>query len=205
MRHIATLSILLATLPRRAPIDGRIPSHEVRISAQRKTRIRANITATEKIAIEPHFAHFTQAYRARPNDNAPTLTNKRTASAWRICIRRSSDRTIASDLRLVFYSRDQWYPTVGDFPGRGFAPIIGPVYGVGVASSAGSFKGGGFIFSSPTIWLEISETELKFMVAGRSKQLRDLSRAQGPAFTPVAAQRAERANAKVAGTETLIC
>jgi hypothetical protein len=159
----------------------------------------------EKIAIEPHLAHFTQAYRARPSDNAPTLTNKSTASAWRICIRRSSDHTIASDLRLVYYSRDQWYPTVGDLPGRGFAPIIGPVYGVGVASSAGSFKGGGFIFSSPTIWLEISETELKFMVAGRSKQLRDLSRAHGPASTPVAAQRAERTNAKVAGTETFIC
>jgi len=138
-------------------------------------------------------------------DHAPTLTNKSTASAWRICIRRSSDHTIASDLRLVFYSRDQWYPTVGDLPGRGFVPIIGPVYGVDVEPSAGSFKGDGFIFSSSTIWLEISETELKFMVAGRSKQLRDLSRAQGPASTPVAAQRAERANAKVAGTETFIC
>jgi hypothetical protein len=163
------------------------------------------MTATEKIAIEPHLAHFTHAYRARPSDNAPTLTNKSTASAWRICIRRSSDHTIASDLRLAFYSRDQWYPTVGDLPGRGFAPIIGPLYGVDVASSAGSFNGAGFIFSSPTIWLEISETELKFTVAGRSKQLRDLSRAQGPASALVAAQKAEKANATVAGTETFIC
>jgi hypothetical protein len=79
------------------------------------------------------------------------------------------------------------------------------VYGVDVEPSAGSFKGDGFIFSSPTIWLEISATELKFMVAGRSKQLRDLSRAQGPASTPVAAQTAERANARVAGTQTFIC
>jgi hypothetical protein len=205
LRYIATLPILAVTLPRRVPTDGRILPQKVRISAQRKARIRANITATEKIAIEPNLAHLTQAYLARPNDNAPTLTNKSTASAWRICIRRSSGHTIASDLRLVFYSRDQWYPTVGDLPGRGFVPIIGPVYGVGVEPSAGSFKGDGFIFSSPTIWLEISETELKFMVAGRSKQLRDLSRAQGPASTPVAAQRAERANAKVAGTETFIC
>jgi hypothetical protein len=70
LRHIATLSILLATLPRRAPIDGRILSQEARISAQRKARIRANITATEKIAIEPHLAHFTQAYRARPSDES---------------------------------------------------------------------------------------------------------------------------------------
>jgi hypothetical protein len=205
LRHIATLSILLATLPRRAPIDGRILFQEVRISAQRKARISANITATEKIAIEPHRAHFTQAYRARPNDNAPTLTNKRTASAWRICIRRSSDNTIASDLRLVFYSSDQWYPTVGDLPGRGFVPIIGPVYGVEVDPSAGFFNAGGFSFSSSTIWLEISETELKFTVGGRSKQLRDLSRAQGPASTAVAAQTAERANAKVAGPQTFIC
>jgi hypothetical protein len=103
------------------------------------------------------------------------------------------------------YSRDQWYPTVGDLPGRGFVPIIGPVYGVDVVPSVGSFKGDGFIFSSPTICFEISETELKFMVAGRSKQSRDLSRAQGPAFTPVTAQRAERTNAEMAGTETFIC
>src|SRR6516164_10748167 len=102
-------------------------------------------------------------------DHAPTLTNKSTASAWRICIRRSSDHTIASDLRLVFYSRDQWYPTVGVLPGRGFVPIIGPVYGVDVDPSAGFINGDGFIFSSSTIWLEISETELKFTVGvGRS-------------------------------------
>src|SRR6516164_2301624 len=76
----------------------RILCQKVRISAQRKLRIRANTTATEKIAIEPHLAHFTQAYRARPNDNAPTLTNNRTASAWRTCIRRSSDKAIEPDV-----------------------------------------------------------------------------------------------------------
>jgi len=53
--------------------------------------------------------------------------------------------------------------------------------------------------------LEISETELKFIVAGRSKQLVDLSRAQGPASTAVAAQTAERANARVAEMQTFIC
>jgi len=79
------------------------------------------------------------------------------------------------DVWLVFYSKDQWYPTVGVLPGRGFVPIIGPVYGADVESSAGFFNGDGFIFSSSTIWLEISGTELKFTVAGRSKQLRDLS------------------------------
>ena len=54
---------------------------KVRTSAQRKVRIRAKVTATQKIAIEPHLAHLTQSYWARLNDNAPTLTNKRTASA----------------------------------------------------------------------------------------------------------------------------
>jgi len=43
--------------------------------------MRAYTTAMEKITIEPHLAHFTQAYRARPKDNAPTLTNKSTANA----------------------------------------------------------------------------------------------------------------------------
>jgi len=54
---------------------------KVRISAQRTVRMRAYTTAMEKITIEPHLAHFTQAYRARPKDNAPTLTNKSTANA----------------------------------------------------------------------------------------------------------------------------
>ena len=62
------------------PVDGN-PCQTARLSAQRNVRIRANVTATEKIAIEPHRAHFTQTYRARPNDSAPTLTNNRTASA----------------------------------------------------------------------------------------------------------------------------
>ena len=104
-----------------------LPCQKVRISAQRKVKISANTTAAEKIAIEPHLAHFTQAYRARPNDNAPTLTNNRTASAWRTCIRRSSDNSIGSDALPVFYSSDQWYPTVGILPGRGLTPIVGPV------------------------------------------------------------------------------
>jgi hypothetical protein len=60
------------------------------------------------------------------------------------------------------------------------------------------------IFSSLTIWLEISGTELKLMVAGRSKQLREWSRAQGPASTAVAAEMAARAKAKLAGTQTFI-
>jgi len=84
-----------------------LPCQKVRISAQRKVRISANTTAAEKIAIEPHLAHFTQAYRARPNDSAPTLTNRSTASAWRICIRRSSDNAIAYAVRPPLYSSDQ--------------------------------------------------------------------------------------------------
>jgi hypothetical protein len=80
---------------------------ETRSSAQCNVRISAYTAAMEKITIEPHLAHLTQAYRARPNDNAPTLTNKRTANAWRICIRRSSDNAIASDVRSAYYSSDQ--------------------------------------------------------------------------------------------------
>jgi len=60
---------------------GAILHQEARFSAQRSVRMRANATAIEKITIEPHLAHFTQVYRARPNDSAPTLTNRRTASA----------------------------------------------------------------------------------------------------------------------------
>src|SRR6516162_6928213 len=101
LRYIATLPILAVTLPRRAPTDGRILPQKVRISAQRKARIRANITATEKIAIEPNLAHLTQAYLARPNDNAPTLTNKGTASAWRIA---TSDRPATQSPRIFGWS-----------------------------------------------------------------------------------------------------
>ena len=60
---------------------GAILHQDARFSAQRSVRMRAYTIAMEKIAIEPHRAHFTQAYRARPNDNAPMLTNNRTASA----------------------------------------------------------------------------------------------------------------------------
>src|SRR3974377_189720 len=107
LRNIATLLVPAATLPRRKAHPRRIVHQEVRISAQRKVRIRAYTIAMEKITTEPHLTHFTQAYRARPNDSAPTLTNKRTASAWRICIRRSSDNASTWDVRPVLYSSDQ--------------------------------------------------------------------------------------------------
>ena len=95
---------------------------------------------------------------------------------------------------------------MGVLPGRGLVPIIGPVYGFDVDDpSAGFFGGSCLVFSSPTIRLEISGTELKFIVAGRSKQLRDLSRAQGPASTVVATQTAERPNTKAIGNQTFIC
>jgi hypothetical protein len=65
-------------------------------------------------------------------------------------------------------------------------------------------SGFGWVFSSLTILFEISGTELKFIVAGTSKQSRDLSRAHGPALTDAAAQTPERPNTSAAGTQILI-
>ena len=55
-----------------------------------------------------------------------------------------------------------------------------------------------------TICLEISGTELKFTVAGRSKQLRELSRPQGLALAAVAIKTAVRPSIGAVGTPDFI-
>jgi len=44
------------------------------------------MTATEKIPMAPHLAHFARGYRLRPSGNNPALTNKRMVKyrrSWR--------------------------------------------------------------------------------------------------------------------------
>jgi hypothetical protein len=52
--------------------------------------------------------------------------------------------------------------------------------------------------------LEISGTELKLMVAGRARQLRELSREHGSAFTAASVQTTVRANIRAIETRPLI-
>ena len=101
-------------------------------------------------------------------------------------------------------SSDQEKPTVGILPLSGLVPIIGPVYGASTGSVLAGFFGSCCGFSWLTICLEISGTELKLMVAGRLKQLRDLSWAHGSAFAAAVAQATDRANIRIVETPPLI-
>ena len=101
-------------------------------------------------------------------------------------------------------SSDQEKPTVGILPLSGLVPIIGPVYGASTGSVLAGFFGSCCGFSWLTICLEISGTELKLMVAGRLKQLRDLSWAHGSAFAAAVAQATDRANIRIVETPALI-
>jgi len=50
----------------------------------------AYTTAIEKIAIEPHLAHFAQGYRLRASGSTPALTNRRMVKYKSSWMRRSS-------------------------------------------------------------------------------------------------------------------